>query len=111
VTEELYQAIFKQSQGHDSLHLAPWPDPDFTDEEALKYGNMSLRIIEQARKFKSEQNLSMAAPLHALEIEAPKEHLAGLRDLQDDLMNVTRAERILWSEGEQLAVKAVPAHE
>jgi valyl-tRNA synthetase len=111
VTEELYQAIFKESEGHESLHLAPWPDPDYMDEKALKYGDMSLRIIEQARKFKSEQNLSMAAPLKALEIEATVKDLNGLRSLQDDLMNVTRAESILWSEGDDLVVKVIPANE
>jgi valyl-tRNA synthetase len=111
VTEELYQAIFKKSEGHESLHLAPWPDPDYMDEEALKYGDMSLQIIERARKFKSEQNLSMAAPLKALDIEIPREDLDGLRSLQDDLMNVTRAESILWSEGDKLVIKVVPVDE
>ena len=106
VTEELYQALFRESEGHESLHVADWPDPDFMDDEALKYGDMSLQIIEKARKFKSEQNLSMAAPLKALEIAAPPQDLSGLRMLEDDIMNVTRAERIFWTEGSSLAVIA-----
>ena len=111
VTEELYQALFRESEGHESLHVANWPDPDFMDEEALKYGDMSLQIIEKARKFKSEQNLSMAAPLKALEITAPPEDQSGLRMLEDDIMNVTRAESILWMEGSSLAVIAIPEEE
>ncbi|MCD4776739.1 MAG: valine--tRNA ligase [Candidatus Aegiribacteria sp.] len=111
VTEELYQAIFKKYEGYDSLHLAPWPDPDYMDEEALKHGDMSLQIIERARKFKSEQKLSMAAPVKALEIKATVKDLNGLKSLQDDLMNVTRAESILWSEGDNLVVEVVPEDE
>jgi valyl-tRNA synthetase len=111
VTEELYQALFRQSEGHESLHIADWPDPGFMDEEALKYGDMSLQIIEKARKFKSEQNLSMAAPLKTLEITAPPEDQSGLRILRDDLMNVTRAESILWTEGSSLTVIAIPEEE
>ena len=111
VTEELYQAIFRKYEGHESLHLAKWPNPDFMDEEALKYGDMSLQIIEEARKFKSEQNLSMAAPLKTVEVNAPAEDLGGLRRFQDDLIAVTRAENILWTEGTRLAVLVVPAND
>lgn len=111
VTEELYQAIFRESEGHESLHVAPWPAPDFMDKEALRYGDMSLQIIEEARKFKSEKNLSMAAPLKALRISAQAEDYEGLKELQDDLMNVTRAESILWSEGTRLVVEVLPVNE
>ncbi|MCD4702105.1 MAG: class I tRNA ligase family protein, partial [Candidatus Aegiribacteria sp.] len=109
VTEELYQAIFREFEGSESLHLAEWPNPDFMDEEALKYGDMSLHIIEEARKFKSEQNLSMAASLKTLKISAQAEDLKQLVKFQDDLMNVTRAENILWMEGPRLAALVVPA--
>ncbi len=111
VTEELYQAIFRRSEGHESLHLAPWPNPGFMDEEALKYGDMSLLIIEEARKFKSLSSLSMAAPLKTLEVSAPAADLTGLSRFQDDLMNVTRAENILWTEGTLLTVSVISADE
>jgi valyl-tRNA synthetase len=111
ITEELYQAIFRSTEKHESIHLAEWPSPIFMDEDALKYGDMSLQIIEEARKFKSEANLSMAAPLESLEISAPAEDLVSLKGFEEDLMNVTRAERIIWSEGAALTVTVVPAGE
>ncbi len=107
ITEELYQAVFRENEGHESIHLAPWPEPDYMDEKALKYGDMTLQIIEEARRFKSEANLSMAAPLSSIEISAPPEDLIELKTFEDDLLNVTRAESISWSEGQRLSVRVV----
>ncbi|MBD3278130.1 MAG: class I tRNA ligase family protein, partial [Candidatus Aegiribacteria sp.] len=105
VTEELYQAIFKDNEGHESIHLAPWPSPEYMDEEALEYGDMTLRIIEEARRFKSERNLSMAAPLNELRVTAPRKNLKPLKQFSDDLLSVTRAESIQWLPGEELSVE------
>jgi valyl-tRNA synthetase len=87
--------------------VAPWPSPEFTDPGALKYGNMSLGIIEEARRFKSENNLSMAASLVALEVQAPAEDLQGLKMLEDDLLSVTRAESIQWIQGDELKTRVL----
>lgn len=105
ITEELYQAVFRENEGYESIHLAPWPEPDYMDEKALKYGDMTLQIIEEARRFKSETNLSMAAPLSSIEISAPPEDLIELKTFEDDLLNVTRAVSIYWSEGESLSTR------
>ncbi len=108
ITEELYQAIFRESEGHESIHIAPWPDPGFMDEDALRLGNMALLIIEDARRFKSESSLSMASPLQALEITAPASDLQGLKGFESDLLSVTRADRIDWSEGNELRTQVIP---
>jgi len=81
------------------------------DEEALRLGNMALLIIEEARRFKSESSLSMASPLEALEISAPASDLQGLMEFESDLLSVTRAERISWSDGQGLETKVVPSAE
>lgn len=108
VTEELYQAIFRPLEGHESVHLAPWPRPEYMDGRALETGDLSLRIIEEARRFKSENSLSMAAPLKALEISAPERILVGLRELEDDLISVSRAAGIFWKESSRLEVDVTP---
>lgn len=111
VTEELYQEIFRPGEGHVSLHTSPWPEPEYMDDRALEYGNMSLRLIEEARKFKSESSLSMAAPLDRLEVTAPGKDLEGLREFEDDLLSVTRAGTIVWNRGEELSVSVIPAED
>lgn len=108
ITEELYSAVFREREGHESIHLAPWPESAFMDERALELGNLTLAIIEQARKYKSENSLSMAAPLSALEVTAMVSDLKGLREFEDDLLSVTRAGAVCWSEGSGLTVVVLP---
>ncbi|MCP4646935.1 MAG: class I tRNA ligase family protein, partial [bacterium] len=90
ITEELYLEIFKPFEAHESIHLAPWPKPGFMDEAALKLGNRALLVIEEARRWKSENSLSMATSMES--IDAPAE----LKPFEDDLKAVTRAERIVY---------------
>lgn len=99
ITEELYQAIFREFEKHRSIHVTPWPSDKFADNLAMKYGDMTLQMIEEARRYKSENNLSMAAPLKSLRITGKQQDLKSLKLFEDDLISVTRAERILWIEG------------
>ena len=48
-------------------------------------------MIEEARRWKSENNLSMATPLES--VDAPEE----LRPFEADLLSVTRAARLNYT--------------
>ncbi|MBN1434546.1 valine--tRNA ligase [Candidatus Fermentibacterales bacterium] len=107
ITEELYLHLFHEREGKPSIHLCPWPDASAipVDEEAMRLGDLALQIIEEARRHKSESNLSMAAPLQALEVACPSEaDMKGLLEFEEDLLGVTRAAEIRWivSPGEPL---------
>lgn len=78
-------------ENHESIHTAPWPECSFMDEEALRLGNRALSVIEEARRWKSENNLSMATTLDS--IDAPEE----LMPFEQDLLAVTRAEKVNFS--------------
>ena len=91
ITEELYHGVFMETEKHPSIHVAPWPQCDYMDEEALRLGNMALLVIEEARRWKSENNLSMATPLES--VDAPEE----LRPFEADLLSVTRAARLNYT--------------
>jgi valyl-tRNA synthetase len=88
ITEELYHGVFMPLEEYESIHVAPWPTHDYMDEEALRLGNKALVVIEEARRWKSENNLSMATTLDS--IDAPEE----LKPFEADLLSVTRAQRI-----------------
>jgi valyl-tRNA synthetase len=104
VTEELYQEVFRKYEGHASLHIAPWPAAQRPQPEELKPGDAALAIIEAARKFKSEANLSMAAQLGRIRVSAPADDIRALREFESDLLSVTRAACFEWVEGEGLDV-------
>ncbi len=90
VTEELYLELFKPFEKIASIHLAPWPDNDYMDKEALELGNKALISIEQARKWKSENSLSMATEMESITVDA------DLKQFSADLMAVTRAKKIIF---------------
>lgn len=91
ITEELYLEIFKPVENHESIHIAEWPESDFMDEEALRLGNKALLVIEEARRFKSENSLSMATAMESIEVSEE------LKPFEADLMAVTRAEKVIYS--------------
>jgi valyl-tRNA synthetase len=100
ITDELYNLVFRPHEKHDSIHTAPWPEAGTPDPEALKYGEMALLVIEEARRHKSENNLSMATELSGMNVCVPEADLAALRGFEADLMAVTRALRMEWTIGE-----------
>lgn len=111
ITDELYNLVFREREGHPSIHVAPWPLRDPGDPEALKSGEAALRIIEEARRFKSENNLSMAASLGGITVACTPEDSKSLKPFEADLLAVTRAERIVWIEALVWSVTVVTAEE
>ncbi len=104
ITDELFNLVFRQHEKHVSIHIAPWPEPGEPDRDALSYGETALSIIEEARRFKSSNNLSMATALGIITVTASAEDLKALEPFEADLLAVTRAERILWVEGGEWSV-------
>ncbi len=100
ITDELYNLVFKLHEKHESIHTAPWPEAGSPDNESLKYGEMALLVIEEARRHKSENSLSMATELAGMTVCVPEEDLAALREFEADLLAVTRAQRMEWTTGE-----------
>ena len=99
ITEELYQLVFRAHEDHPSIHVSPWPTAaDYpADETNLHLGDRALLIVEEARRYKSENSLSMAAPLELLQVSCPEAELEGLRVFEPDLLGVTRASTIRWT--------------
>ncbi len=99
ITEELYQGIFREHEGHESIHVAPWPVPGDEDTASLISGDFCLEIVEAARRYKSERNLSMAAGLGTMTVTGPEGIISSMRAFEGDLVNVTRASALEWRVG------------
>ncbi len=71
VTEELYQELFRESDGAKSVHVSSWPEAPAIDSEldAADFAD-ALAAIDEIRKFKSLQNMSLGKELERYEVEA-----------------------------------------
>lgn len=99
ITEATYQHLFGHGQEpgqaqFSSIHQRAWPQPDarLYDQQAERLG-MALRVIGTAvRRRKSEQHISLGAPLAELHIACGDAELRSLLEQsQADLHSMTRA--------------------
>ena len=75
VTEEIYQHMFKDNKGFESLQVSPWPkfNSDLVDQVAEKNGDLIISIIGEVRHDKAEKKLPLNAPIKNLTIYAGTE--------------------------------------
>jgi valyl-tRNA synthetase len=72
LTEEIYQHMFAENKGFESLQVSPWPkfNSALVDEEAEKNGDLLIAIIGEVRHEKAEKKLPLNAPVKNLVVYA-----------------------------------------
>jgi valyl-tRNA synthetase len=72
ITEDLYQRLFRETEGTASLHISQWPVANYhqADIEALKLGNMAVAMISSLRQYKNSQNMAQNAVLSKVTISS-----------------------------------------
>lgn len=97
IAEAVYQGLFRDSEGGESIHRATWPvvDERFLNDSALATGATLLDITTAVRRYKSERNLSLGEELAELQIAItdPAMH-ATIQSAALDLISITRAQAI-----------------
>ncbi len=70
LTEEIYQHMFKDYKGYESLQVSPWPEFNavIVDEEAEKNGDMIIATMTAFRNFKAENKQALNAQYSCLTI-------------------------------------------
>jgi len=96
ITEELYQAYYKQHEKGKSIHISAWPKADKPDEEAEKIGELAVYAAVHARRAKTEKNLSLKEPLKRL-VLAGKIAEKDFELVKDDIIAATRAEKLEYT--------------
>lgn len=98
VTEEIYQLHFAAQDGAQSIHLARWPAANdaWADKDAAMIGDEVVRIVAAVRKYKTDKQFSMAAPLAQLTVTTQHD----LTLAQGDLLSATRAQSFAHVKGE-----------
>jgi valyl-tRNA synthetase len=101
ITEEIYQGLFRRWHNTTSIHVTAWPvaPAAWIDEQAEASGEIILEILRQVRRYKSEQGLSVGAPLETLHMSAPAEYQPALEQSLVDLRSATRAKQIVLKIG------------
>jgi valyl-tRNA synthetase len=96
ITDEIYKLGFSKIDGHASVHVSPWPiaRDAWQSDAALRQGRNVLGVTEEVRKWKSERQLGMSAPLKVVRIEVEPAAAEALAGASLDLRSVTRAGEI-----------------
>ena len=107
ITEEIYQLYFKKYEGHESIHISPWPEPD--DElisiEFEEMGDLLSDIISSVRKYKTENNMAMNAELSKLTINAKKAEEEKLSEVIDDLKAVLKIKEVEFGSASKITTE------
>ena len=88
ITEDLYQMMYKNSDGKESIHISNWPEPIIEDEQAHDSGETIKTFIADLRSFKSEHGIALNAPLPSSATYGPKELINQLQS-QEELIKST----------------------
>ena len=95
ITEELYQAYFKQHEKAKSIHLIKWPDINIVDENAEKAGDFFIYALQHARKAKAERGVSLKTPVKKL-VAKGKISEEDFDGIKADLIATTNAQEIVY---------------
>jgi len=102
ITEAVYQLYFAKQEGFESIHLSPWPsfDKSLIDDSAEDIGEKAIAIIAAVRKYKSEKDINLNAPVKELVIECSEEDQHRLAGVFDDIKATCKAQDIVFGKGE-----------
>ncbi len=88
ITEELYQRIFRQWDGKDSIHKSFWPDPiDSLDDTMVELGKIQIESIALIRNAKSKAKIALNKELSKVGLWIPKE---SSQLLQTDILPILK---------------------
>jgi valyl-tRNA synthetase len=97
ITEAIYQALFCQSPGEESIHNASWPlgHSEWRNVRAEEHGQYLIDVTTAVRRYKSERSLSLAEELDQLTLACASSDLRQTLEASiPDLMSSTRARKI-----------------
>jgi valyl-tRNA synthetase len=100
ITEELYQAYFRKHETKKSVHITDWPIPDTMDKTAIEAGDLFINALQQIRKFKADNKMSMKDPLKNISIKGSIP-IASFNKIKDDLLATVKVEGSAYSQLEK----------
>ena len=71
VTEEVYQELFREHEGIESIHLTSWPVEVLDDNVAAEEGEVLKEVIANVRAWKADKKIPLNASIKLMEIIGP----------------------------------------
>lgn len=104
LAEEIYQRFFKRTLI--SIHEATWPDPQEVrfDQKSAELGEMTIKVIKEARRVKVAQRIPLSQPLNKLMVSLPPD-LEEVKTQKHVIKAVIRANEVEFSDGKELSVE------
>lgn len=100
ITEEIYQQFFKQNEKEESIHQSRIDGFMYKpDEELIRNGDSVIELISSTRRYKSENSLSLRAPIKKATLRVTPEHFSFVQDSLMDIKNATNSNIIMILEG------------
>ena len=96
-TEEIYQTLYAEDKKHRSIHVSPWPVPDkkMIDEEAERYGDLIIAVIEEIRRDKAERRKPLNTIIKDVTIYAGTTKSAHILNMaQKDITGTCKIEKM-----------------
>lgn len=104
ITEEIYQNYFIKFEKIKSVHLLVWAQNSNPDKRILDVGEAAVKIAAEARKFKSEKNLSLKEPLDKILVRSPMYISDMLKLNLKDLIACTGANEFEFIEDDAFSI-------
>ncbi len=98
ITEEIYQKLYRDSDGKRSIHISGWPEPVFVNEADEKGGETVKDIIGAIRRWKAGQGMPLNAEIGEITIVAPGAEKAIIEAHEDILRTVKGSDIVLIKE-------------
>ncbi|MCK5026280.1 MAG: class I tRNA ligase family protein, partial [Nanoarchaeota archaeon] len=99
ITEATYKLYFAEKEGCKSIHNANWPEFDkaMIDEESEAAGDLVVYAVTNARRAKSEKNVSLKTPVVNMVLKS-KLSMDDFKKIERDITATTFTEIIRYEE-------------
>jgi valyl-tRNA synthetase len=100
ITEEIYQKIFREREGHISIHAAPYPKIEEVPAVDGNVGEVVIRVIAELRSRKVEGQIALSAEVKGAYIQGDKDTLEICKENEWLIKEVLHIKEVQYGEGE-----------
>ncbi|MEF8835043.1 MAG: valine--tRNA ligase [Candidatus Thermoplasmatota archaeon] len=104
ITEEVYDQVYKEYQGEESIHVESWPEPILKDEDSAEIGEIVKDIIAEIRNWKSDQGIPLNEEIGSIRLIIDNEDVL---ECEDDILNTLNASEMQILEEDEINEEAV----